>query len=356
MKNRLLQLIILSCVAMTGAACTTLPSSQPKIPQTDYLELNAALQFRTPNGEIVSVQPDVYHLEVADEHRLRLIPQVGAETIDIEARSFSHEQEVTSPTALMIPLENENIQMALLLPQGDGIEAEGSPTGTFSRATARLKKPRLSKAFSKRRIQKHALKYPQKKTASTLKVKKGSKIAKTQAKPTIGAEVRLAGAPSAPTLQGPASGTTISQENVVFQYRPGSGNPRPTHYKICVREKRTRCGQPGTAVFPYGGQPAITGTRYQARLPRRFQGKEFQWSVAACAQSTVRLKLSTGPREHCTYSQPRPLRWTLPAPHLKLPASNTTSNGLRPNLSIPRKCHRADYYLYCISQTRCSLP
>src|SRR5262245_17907976 len=155
-------------------------------------------------------------------------------------------------------------------------------------------------------------------------------------------EPQIAGAP---TLASPAANVIIDRSTVGSSSPPPRGTA-PTRYQVCVADEGQSCQQPGASIFPPAGQPAITGTSYTVSLPVRFQGKRFQWSVAACVPPRLQIP---GGGDVCTYATARPLTWRLPPPVLSAPPDGSKTT-LRPTLSISQSVPGADRYLFCLAK------
>jgi hypothetical protein len=173
--------------------------------------------------------------------------------------------------------------------------------------------------------------------------------------------------PPPPTPITPWPGTIVqlaapANTSVAFKWLAGTGGPAATHYTLCVTAENHTCDQPGAALYPAPGQPAITGTTYVARLPVGFQGKRLQWSVAACGPPQARASTDAPAPgsivrplikppialETCTRSAPRGLTWALPPPALGTPHDAVVTP--RPTLALAQAVPGAERYLFCVSR------
>jgi SusE outer membrane protein len=135
--------------------------------------------------------------------------------------------------------------------------------------------------------------------------------------------------PAAPVLVAPSASAAVNlaapaNTTLTFAWQPGTGGRAPTRYTLCMTEEGKACNQPGAWVFPFSGQPPITGTTYAARLPGTFQGKRLRWSVTACAGDTP---------EACTSSTTRLLTWPLPPRPWASPRTKPSPRRAQPSPS-----------------------
>ena len=99
------------------------------------LTLDQTIHFLATDGSDVLVQPGTYQLEVAEEW-LRLIPGERRDALLLEAYSTQHKEVLRTPQAFLEE-EGNAYRLALLLPDGTGLEAIGSVSGIRSRAVRR---------------------------------------------------------------------------------------------------------------------------------------------------------------------------------------------------------------------------
>lgn len=81
--------------------------------------------FIGPDESDVVVQPGTYTVEGA-EHTLRLTVEGDGTTVSLTAQPIPFPEEVDSPVAMIIPLEQEEIYLAWVAPGGKGLEIVGS--------------------------------------------------------------------------------------------------------------------------------------------------------------------------------------------------------------------------------------
>ncbi len=95
--------------------------------------------FTAPDGTDVLVASGTYRVEQSAATQLRLITDPGQPAIEIQATAMMHEETVASSLALIITEEGQTdeIHLVLLRPDGQGLDATGSLSGTRSRATSR---------------------------------------------------------------------------------------------------------------------------------------------------------------------------------------------------------------------------
>ena len=112
---------ILGLFAMSQIMGEEVLASKPNI------VLSQAIHFTTPRGESVTVNPGKYFVEQVGGTHLRFKSEDGSTVIDVQGKSFSHEQyELFSAMAVTRPGEEDLIYVDLLLPGGLRIEATGS--------------------------------------------------------------------------------------------------------------------------------------------------------------------------------------------------------------------------------------
>ena len=106
-------------------------------PDSPAVLLDTASHFTAPDGTDVLVAPGTYRIEQSAETQLRLVTDPPQPAIEIQATATTHEETVAAPLALAIAEEGQadEIHLVLLLPDGRGLDATGSLSGTRSRAT-----------------------------------------------------------------------------------------------------------------------------------------------------------------------------------------------------------------------------
>ena len=104
---------------------------------TTTVELPTAIHFLTPAGDAIEVGPGIYKVETA-ESWLKLIPkgQARSAAILVEASPGTHDQSLTEPVVRAeVDRENPDVfHLAMLQPDGNGLEAIGTKSGIWSRA------------------------------------------------------------------------------------------------------------------------------------------------------------------------------------------------------------------------------
>ena len=122
-------LFLLSLITLLGEAM----ADKLNLPT---VELTTPIHFLTPGGEDIVVPAGSYQVEPA-ESWLKLLPAGGARSamVLIEAIQGRHDEELTEAIVLAEPDETnpDNFQLAVLLPDGTGLEAVGSSSGIRSR-------------------------------------------------------------------------------------------------------------------------------------------------------------------------------------------------------------------------------
>lgn len=99
------------------------------------VELERAVHFLSPSGDDVVIGPGAFVVEAAEEW-LRFIPQGGNRTdaVLVQAGAAQHGESINVSTAQSQMVGEDQHLVALLLPNGTRLEAEGSYSGVRSRA------------------------------------------------------------------------------------------------------------------------------------------------------------------------------------------------------------------------------
>jgi hypothetical protein len=102
---------------------------------TPTIELEAAVYFLSPGGDVVLVEPGTYETEATEEW-LQLIPQGGErnEALLLAAQAVTHTEILKVPRALSLGGEHDIHMVALFLPDGTGLWMMGSYSGIRTRS------------------------------------------------------------------------------------------------------------------------------------------------------------------------------------------------------------------------------
>ena len=105
--------------------------------ESPITRLDKAGHFTAPDGSDVLVGAGTYRVEQSAETHLRLIAEPPQPAIEIRATPTAHEETVTAPLAVVIAEEGQEdeIHLVLLLPDGLGLDATGTFSGTRSRGS-----------------------------------------------------------------------------------------------------------------------------------------------------------------------------------------------------------------------------
>jgi len=106
-------------------------------PESPAVLIEKPSHFTAPDGTDVLVAAGTYRVEQSAETHLRLVADPPQPAVEIQATATTHEETVASPLALAIAEEGQedDVHLVLLLPDGRGLDATGSLSGTRSRAT-----------------------------------------------------------------------------------------------------------------------------------------------------------------------------------------------------------------------------
>jgi hypothetical protein len=137
-------------VLLTGACATTQDRAR-----TDSITLDKPVHFSAPDGNDIIAASGTYRIEAIEDRALRLIPSEavsGTTPLIVAAMALPHEQLIESRVALSVPNGEDEHHVVLLLPDGKGLDAGGTYSGTRSRGTAipPLSMDLLQAAFQKR--------------------------------------------------------------------------------------------------------------------------------------------------------------------------------------------------------------
>lgn len=122
---------------------------------TPTVELTSILNFLTPSGDGVEVGPGVFYVEAA-ESWLKLIPEGKARSAAtlVEASVGTHAQSLKEPVVWAeVDRENSDVfHLAMLQPDGNGLEAIGTKSGIRPRGSnlAFVSKLRKARTFAAR--------------------------------------------------------------------------------------------------------------------------------------------------------------------------------------------------------------
>ena len=123
-------LVLFSLITLPGNAIAD------TLPELPTVELTSPIHFLTPGGEDVTVPVGTYHIEATDSW-LKLLPAGGARSamVLIEAIQGHHKESLTEAFVLAEPDETDadRFHLAVLRPDGTGLEAVGSTSGIRTR-------------------------------------------------------------------------------------------------------------------------------------------------------------------------------------------------------------------------------
>lgn len=130
---RALMAAALSLVLLAGGCATTTGMSP-----TDRITLDKPVHFSAPNGSDIVAASGIYTIDVYDNSTLLLSPREAASSMSpliVAAVAMPHEQPVESRVALSVTNGEDEHHVVLLLPDGKGLDAGGTYSGTRSRGT-----------------------------------------------------------------------------------------------------------------------------------------------------------------------------------------------------------------------------
>lgn len=204
--SRFIILVVVSLLSATMGWAT---------PEAPAVLLEQPSHFTAPDGADVLVAPGTYRVEQSAETKLRLVADFPQSAIEIQATATTHEETLASPLALALAEEGQedDVHLVLLLPDGRGLDATGSLSGTRARATR-------SQPINRFQMQQAMSQYPplaQQRAYSPLLRVPSAATAVTQGFPTVGALLPLS--PGQDTEDtGIVAMTTMPAELVTWGY------------------------------------------------------------------------------------------------------------------------------------------
>ena len=136
MKLRKPAIILFSSIGLAGFlyACSGTQVTDLVEQGPPTVEIDKEVHFLTPEGEDVVVAPGAYEVQ-AEKEGLRLVAEEDtSESQIIEAKPITHEATTKGSTALSYSEQEDEQIVMLLLPNGKGLEAQGSYSGVHKRA------------------------------------------------------------------------------------------------------------------------------------------------------------------------------------------------------------------------------
>lgn len=161
--------------------------------------LDHTLYFSTSENSEVVVEPGTYRLEKVVGPWLHLKTETQ-EGVLLRGMATTHDESLDTAVALSIPVSENEYHLVLLFPDGQGLEAVGSPSGITSRAGV--------PSFARKSL------------SAAIKA----------AKQRPGALV--APPPPSPSVAPPATASSATTGNVVVRDHRKSANPPPTDFEL----------------------------------------------------------------------------------------------------------------------------
>lgn len=125
-------LVVSGALILLAAACATMKETTP----TDRITLDKPVHFSTPDGGDIVAPAGTYRIEAGEEARLRLTPtEAKGDTspLIVAALALPHEVPIESGVALSVPNGEDEHHVVLLMPEGKGLDAGGTYSGTRAR-------------------------------------------------------------------------------------------------------------------------------------------------------------------------------------------------------------------------------
>ncbi len=133
---------IVRVLMATGFSLSLLTSgcaTTQDISSTDHIILDKPVHFSAPDESDILATSGSYTIDLHDNTTLRLSPREAASSASpllVAAVALPHEQPVESRVALSVPNGEDEHHVVLLLPDGKGLDAGGTYSGTRSRGTS----------------------------------------------------------------------------------------------------------------------------------------------------------------------------------------------------------------------------
>ena len=133
---------------LTSGCATTRDIASP----TDHITLDKPVHFSTPEGSDIVATSGMYTIDIHNDSTLLFSPgkaTSSAPPLIVAAVALPHEQPIESRVALSVPNGEDEHHVVLLLPEGKGLDAGGTYSGTRSRGTTipPLPETQLNAAF-----------------------------------------------------------------------------------------------------------------------------------------------------------------------------------------------------------------
>lgn len=119
-----------SIILLIGSVATSYAGSE-----LSSVEMEKAVHFLSPGGDIFHVEPGMYEMEATEEW-LRLIPQGDErhQALLLAAQAVTHTEPLDAPRAFSLGGEQDVHMLALFLPDGSGLWVTGSYSGIRTRS------------------------------------------------------------------------------------------------------------------------------------------------------------------------------------------------------------------------------
>jgi hypothetical protein len=119
------------------AGCATEEAAKPVPVDLNAVTFKENLHFQTTGGTDTVLPAGQYRLVLGGADALHFQTSDGG-TIAVSAQAFSHDLPVRDQFAMVIPEGEDDQHVVLLLKDGGGFDAVGSPSGLRSRGTLQI--------------------------------------------------------------------------------------------------------------------------------------------------------------------------------------------------------------------------
>ena len=166
---------------LTVAAMATASSTMPS---TTMIALLQPIHFAGLDGKDLVAEPGTYEVVAEPKSSLQFHSQERSVVLKVQAEAMDHDGELPSPRAVVLPGEEGEYHVILLLSDGTGFEAVGSLTGiqTRGRKPRRFVSSKMNRALHTSRPAKRA--HASKKGTNQLSKPSGPKLLRAVQQPS----------------------------------------------------------------------------------------------------------------------------------------------------------------------------
>ncbi len=289
------------------------------IASTTTVELDRPAYFEGSTGQDIRVEQGNYIIE-GTEDSLILLPTKGDNppALLLKAHQELHNETIVGPVALFLSPADDVVILGILTPDGTGMTATGSFSGTRSRA-----------------------------------------ISNIQVGSSLQAALQNPGAPNPPDLLNPEDGVTFQASSTStsaftqFRWKRAAGGVAPQFYRLFLEDADNPAGFKTGIVEISHADPTVYTT--QPISPYLFD-KRVRWSVSACTRGGVSV---TGTAlTFCSRPSSRIFTWGIARPRPPILAQPVAGVATTPDNVVFtwQEIRNASSYLLCVSKPGIACP